>query len=460
MQFKFPPKFPTYNAGLGPRMGRWNQSQVEETWSVSSGGVAPQRNFKVCFSVNGSGGPYVDTGLFLFGQRNVSGLTLNGQALHNGRITYLANVTDEAIKFVLPSAACSSGDGSSGSDICSFLPRPYAMGDAITLISVQGECSKVYDNPIATSGGASGLMPTPAANGVLRYSMQVKSLGPYKYQVCIRGVEEFRFRDTGLLVEVVQNFSLRVLGVPLSASRSDVALPTLTVRLETPIGSLVPYFDSAARPYATSVDTRIILHLYRCNSTCGTLQNALSLCPVSCPKANWENVTHHLFGNSAPIAAGVATFTQLTVQSNAGRFYLQAGWVRDGRLSMGDTMNFVVTPHHIVTSGVLSGDQYEVNRVPLAALEQCDLGLLDIDDVRCRGNAFLPHISVRMVDIYERTLEMLGEDDSFQVVAQLRQGLDGAVDADHTLVAYPGDLILAGFLSSGGLRVNDTLLCR
>jgi hypothetical protein len=388
---EFPPKISTLNAGLGQQMGRMNQSEVEICWSRLVAGLLPNRIYKVCFSENGDGGPYVDTGFTMIGQRNVSGLTLNQQFLHNGRILYLPNVTNERIAFERPSQS-PLGCGNAAVVLCSFVPRPYAVGDAIALISVQGHCTQAYDNPSATTGGSSGSLFTRGEDGILDYSKQITAIGPYYYQVCIRFAGEHAWQSTGLRVEVVQNFSLRVLGLPPLASRCDVSLPTLTVRLENPLGNLVPYFDSATRPYPLSTSTRIVLHLYRCNSTCGTLFDALSTCSEACPDTNWENVTSYVTGNDAPIVDGVATYTSFTVHSNAGRFYLKAGWVRDSRLTWGDTLAFIVMPHHILTSGVSTGDQFTVGAVPAAAFEFCDLGLLSRDDVRCRGSAILPAI--------------------------------------------------------------------
>ena len=391
--FDFPPKFPTHSAQLGPRMGRWNQSQVNEVWSVAIGGANAGVHYKVCFSESGPSGPYVDTGLLLYGQRNVSGITLNDQVLQDGRILYLSNVTDERIAIQRQPAVCSSGDGSQPSDQCLFRPRPYQIGDAISLISLQGNCADAFDNPIASTGSASGVMFTPLADGVIDYNDQIQRLGPYQYQVCIRGVDEYKFYHTGIRVDVLQNYSLRVLGVVTGeASRSDVSLPMLTVKLENPAGVLVPYFDSAARPYASSSSTRIVLHLFRCRSRCGTLINDLSACSEACPVSSWENVTQYVSGNDAPVVGGLATYTNLTVLTNAGRFYLRAGWVRDHRLTWGDTAEFVVMPNHIVTAGVVNGDQYLVKSVPSQASTACDLDLLPRDDVRCRGTAFLPQI--------------------------------------------------------------------
>ena len=375
----FPPKIPTHNAGLGLRMGRMNQSEIEACWSRAVAGLYSEKIYKVCFSENGEGGSYVDTGLTMIGQRNISGLTLNQKVLHDGRIVYLPNVTNERLAFEQPSKFPSP-------------PRPHTVGDAIALISVQGDCTKAYDNPVATTGGSSGPLMTLREDGVLDYSNQITAMGPYYYQVCIRFSGEHTFHRTGLRVQVVQNFSLRVLGVPSLASRCDVSLPTLTVRLENPLGNVVPYFDSAARPYASSMSTRIVLHLYRCNSTCGTLLDALSTCSEACPDANWENVTSYVTGNDAPVVDGVASYTDFTVRSNAGRFYVRAGWVRDDRLTWGDTLNFVVTPHHILTSGVSAGDLFTVGAVPAPSFDLCDLGLFSRDDVRCRGSAVLPAI--------------------------------------------------------------------
>ena len=155
---------------------------------------------------------------------------------------------------------------------------------------------------------------------------------------------------------------------------------------------MVPYFDTAARPYASSISTRIILHLFRCSSSCGTIINDLSACSDACPDSNWENVTHYLTGNDAPVVGGIATYTDLTVRTNAGRFYLRAGWVRDKRLTWGDTAEFMVIPNHVVTTGVSSDDQYHVQPVPSQAFSACDLKILPRDDVRCRGTALLPQI--------------------------------------------------------------------
>jgi hypothetical protein len=384
------PKIPTHNAGFGQQMGRMNQSEVDRYWSSAVGSLWPDRVYKVCFSENGDGGPYVDTGFTMIGQRNISGLTLNRQFLHDGRILYLPNVTNERIALERPSPT-PLGCGYGGV-VCQFEPRPYAVGDAIALITAQGHCTQAYDNPSATTGSSSGSLFTRGEDGILDYSKQITAIGPYYYQVCIRFAGEHAWQSTGLRVEVVQNFSLRVLGMPPLASRCDVSLPTLTVRLENSLGNLVPYFDSAARPYPSSTSTRIVLHLYRCNSTCGTLFDALSTCSEACPGTNWENVTSYVTGNDAPIVDGVATFTELTVDSNAGRFYLKAGWVRDSRLTWGDTLDFIVMPHHILTSGLSTGDQFTVGAVPAAAFEFCDLGLLSRDDVRCRGSVILPAI--------------------------------------------------------------------
>ena len=53
---------------------------------------------------------------------------------------------------------------------------------------------------------------------------------------------------------------------------------------------------------------------------------------------------------------------------------------------------------------------------------------------------------------------MLKEHDGFFVVAELRQGLNGIEDTDHSGVPFPTDLIMAGWLQTGGLRVDDTLI--
>jgi hypothetical protein len=406
----FPPKIPTHNAGLGPRMGRWNQSTVEAIWSRPIGGVFGdsmafgsgtedyRMTYKICFSETGEHGIYNDTGLSIYGQRNISRLTLNNKYLHGGRILYLVKIKHERLAFQTPSSVCSVPLTPEGlclhhsGKCCSFLPRPYQIGDAVSFISVQGNCSNVCDNPIASSGSASGSLFTPKADGVLDYSMQIAGMGPYMYQVCIRGVNEYTWHPTGIRVQVVQNYSLKISGMPVDASRCDVSLPTLTMRMQTPIGILVPYFDSAGRPYAWSSPSRIVIHLYRCSSACGPLQNALQACSFPCPSSEWENVTQYLTGNVASIINGVATFNQLTVHSNAGRFFLQAGWDRNERLTWGDTEEFIVMPNHLVTSGVVSGDQYTVQAVPAASFAPCDMQLISRDDVRCRGNAILPHV--------------------------------------------------------------------
>ncbi len=178
--------------GLGATMGRLNQTEVEEMWSIAVGGVFDERNYTVCFSENGADGPFADTGLFMFGQvkyfelifcryshqvdllihapkathtsiqranieslnskeflqKRISGLTINNQvcipidilkakyavpksslsltqwimpqSLSDGRVLYLANLTDEQIAFTRPPNT-----------------GAFSIGDAIALISTQ-----------------------------------------------------------------------------------------------------------------------------------------------------------------------------------------------------------------------------------------------------------------------------------------------------------------------------------
>ena len=332
----------------------------------------------------------------------------------------------------------------------------------MTCIKLQGACSNPKDNPIATSGGASGVILTPRANGVLQYNQQLYSLGPYRYQVCIRFADDLNFFSTGLQVEVLQNYALRFVAMPHFASRSDVSFATVTVRLEleSQRGVLVPYFDSDARPYASSVSTRVVLHLFRCKTTCGTLLEDLRICSEPCDETQWENVTHSLTGNDAPISGGAASYSQLRVNSNAGRFYLKAGWVRDNRLTWGKSIDFVVLPYRIETVGIRRNDQYKVQSVPrepALSFQLCDLGILPTDDVRCRGNAFLSPVTVRLLDIRGKILNMLKEHDAIRVVARLVQGTGGVLDVNHTFMPFPGDLIISSFLETGGLRENDTI---
>ena len=229
-------------------------------------------------------------------------------------------------------------------------------------------------------------------------------------------------------------------------ARSDVNLPALTVRLETPSGTLVPYFDSTA----------VILSLYRCKSTCGTLINSLSSCSEACGDSEWENSTEYLMGGQSLLTNGETRFRSIAVRSNAGRFYLKAAWARDQGRSSAYTENFIVLPHHIETDGVEEGDQYVVQAAPLTSFQACDTGLLSREDVRCRGNAILPPIRVRVVDSRGETLHMLREQDGFRVVSELWQGLDGVWNYQHSRVPFSSDLIMAGWIETGGLRENET----
>ena len=448
----FPPKIPTHNAGLEPTLGRWNTSEVDEIWSspvggafgdrmdLGSGTVTARFLYKVCFSDNGNAGPWVDTGLTVYGQRNVTKMTLNHQFLQDGRILYLAQIPNARLAFEVPPNYCSAENG------CDFLPRPYAVGDAVTLITLQGNCSNVIDNPIATTGGSSGAMYTRKNDGVLDYNTQLQGLGVHRYQVCVQGADESTWHATGIRVDVLLNYSLSISGMPQMPARSDVNLPALTVRLETPSGTLVPYFDSTA----------VILSLYRCKSTCGTLINSLSSCSEACGDSEWENSTEYLMGGQSLLTNGETRFRSIAVRSNAGRFYLKAAWARDQGRSSAYTENFIVLPHHIETDGVEEGDQYVVQAAPLTSFQACDTGLLSREDVRCRGNAILPPIRVRVVDSRGETLHMLREQDGFRVVSELWQGLDGVWNYQHSRVPFSSDLIMAGWIETGGLRENET----
>lgn len=112
----------------------------------------------------------------------------------------------------------------------------------------------------------------------------------------------------------------------------------------------------------------------------------------------------------------------LTVQKNAGRFYLELLWLLDG-VSTDRTAEFIVLPYTVRVAGITPNQVFTVgDNFPGPTRDRCRLGLVDLEDVRCRGSALLENVRGEFVDVDGEVLDMVGETVGFEMVAALMQG--------------------------------------
>ncbi|EKX53838.1 hypothetical protein GUITHDRAFT_132879 [Guillardia theta CCMP2712] len=407
------------------QLGMVNYTILDQVFEPVVGPLRYDRQYSVCFSSSGPAGQYEELNLNLVAQSSCVKFDINGVVKETWSSNVVPRIPGLTFRYLRYPGSTSS----------------ITPAESISLISSTGDCGSVRDNPSVQTSSSTGFLFALNAQGSVDLSKILMSMGSYSYQVCWRDAQG-KVSATGQLViiEVHAYFSVQPSSFP--AHLTGQVLPNVLVSLVDGRGNVLNNFDQ----------TLVAASLLRCMSPCGQLSADDSSCSSSC--SEWVNVSSLLAGQSAMLVGGVAKFSNLMVRKSSGRYAILFRWLRDS-LTEQQSYDFIVVPKALRLSDWVGGKGLTVGGWASEHARECRAGLLEQEDVRCRGAAGVPALRVTMLDEDGEELTMVKESDGFRVEPSLLYA--AGPSSSFAQVQHAGDVLLRAQLEVGGTFENQTV---